>query len=64
MVECYEHGEMLCYGQHGSIRIYRCERVYGTHREVWVHDNGSMKEVKPHLYIKSKRGQEVIRLLE
>lgn len=27
-MECPEHGAMLCYGQHGDIRLYRCELGY------------------------------------
>ncbi|GAF94022.1 unnamed protein product [marine sediment metagenome] len=54
-INCPEHGAMLCYGQHGDIRIYRCELVNGTHREIWVHKI----EVKPHLYLKSKEGKSI-----
>lgn len=54
--KCYRHGAMLCYGQHGNIRIYRCELVNKTHIEVWVHTNGKHIEVKPHTYLKSKEG--------
>ena len=57
--KCPEHGTMLCYGQHGEIRIYRCQQVWGTHKEIWVSNNGKFIEVTPHLYLKSEDGIEI-----
>lgn len=57
--ECHQHGAMLSYGSHGDITVYRCERVDGTHIEVWVHKNGKYIEVEPHTYLKSKEGQQI-----
>ena len=62
--ECSEHGTMLCYGQHGVIRLYRCELIEGTHKETWIHNNGKSIDVKPHTFLKSKEGQEIIKRLE
>jgi len=56
-IECEEHGAMLSYGKHGEITIYRCEQVWGTCREIWLHNNENKIEVKPHTYLKSKEGE-------
>jgi len=63
-IECSEHGSMLCYGQHGDIRIYRCEQVWGTHKEIWVHNNGNKIEVEPHSILKSIKGKVIKNMLE
>ena len=58
-IKCNEHGSMLCYGQHGDIILYRCEQVWGTHKEIWVHKNGNKIEVEPHTYLKSIKGKKI-----
>ena len=60
---CNKHGSMLSYGKHGSITIYRCEQVWGTHIEVWVHKNGEAISVKPHIYVTSEEGKKIINSL-
>ena len=55
-IECKEHGAMLSYGKHGEITVYRCEQVWGTCKEIWLHDNGNKIEVEPHTYLLSKNG--------
>ena len=64
MIKCPEHGAMLSYGKHGDITIYRCEQVWGTHLETWLHSNGKFVEVKPHTYLKSKEGIKIKQQLE
>ena len=64
VMNCSEHGAMLNYGTHGDITIYRCEQVWGTHKEIWIHKNGNKIEVKPHTYLKSKDGENIKLKLE
>lgn len=58
-MNCSEHGAMLSYGKHGEITIYRCEQVWGTHKEIWLHENGNAVEVEPHTYLKSDLGMKI-----
>jgi len=45
------NSEMLNYGTHGEITIWRCEKEWGTHCEIWEYDDGKVEEVKPHTYL-------------
>ena len=64
--ECPEHGAMLCFGQHGDVRLYRCELgrcdangsfISRTHREVWVMNDGRVLEVPPNSIMREHRGR-------
>lgn len=58
-LKCPVHGDLLSYGKHGDIKIYRCEQDFGTCCELWLHDNGRCVSVTPHTHLTGEEGKEI-----